>query len=111
MSQEAHGRVAVEHRFGPYGGQYVPETLMPALAELELAWSEAREDPGYLGELELLLRDYGGRPTPLYLAPASPSGSVGASISSARTSTTPARTSSTTPSARCCWPDGWASTG
>ena len=69
MSQEAHGRVAVEHRFGPYGGQYVPETLMPALAELELAWSEAREDPGYLGELELLLRDYGGRPTPLYLAP------------------------------------------
>ena len=36
---------AVEHRFGPYGGQYVPETLMPALAELELAWIEARDDP------------------------------------------------------------------
>ena len=34
----------VEHRFGPYGGQYVPETLMPALAELELAWIEARDD-------------------------------------------------------------------
>ena len=67
MSREARGR-PLEHRFGPYGGQYVPETLMPALAELELAWREAREDPAYLGELELLLRDYGGRPTPLYLA-------------------------------------------
>ena len=37
---------AVEHRFGPYGGQYVPETLMPALAELEAAWVEARARPG-----------------------------------------------------------------
>ncbi len=59
---------AVEHRFGPYGGQYVPETLMPALAELEQAWIEAREDPGYRGELEALLRDYVGRPSPLYRA-------------------------------------------
>ena len=39
---------AIEHRFGPYGGQYVPETLMPALAELELAWIEARDDPGFI---------------------------------------------------------------
>ena len=38
----------IEHRFGPYGGQYVPETLMPALAELELAWIEARDDPGFI---------------------------------------------------------------
>ena len=38
---------AVEHRFGPYGGQYVPETLMPALAELEAAWIAARDDAGY----------------------------------------------------------------
>jgi len=59
---------AVEHRFGPYGGQYVPETLMPALAELEQAWIEAREDPAYRAELGGLLRDYGGRPTPLYRA-------------------------------------------
>jgi tryptophan synthase beta chain len=58
----------VEHRFGPYGGQYVPETLMPALVELELAWADAREDPGYRAELELLLRDFAGRPTPLYRA-------------------------------------------
>jgi tryptophan synthase beta chain len=58
-----------EHRFGPYGGQYVPETLMPALAELELAWSSAREDDGYRSELAAMLRDYVGRPSPLYLAP------------------------------------------
>jgi tryptophan synthase beta chain len=58
----------IEHRFGPYGGQYVPETLMPALAELERAWLEAREDPSYRAELDGLLRDFGGRPTPLYYA-------------------------------------------
>jgi tryptophan synthase beta chain len=58
----------IEHRFGPYGGQYVPETLMPALAELEEAWIDAREDPGFRAELDRLLRDYVGRPTPLYPA-------------------------------------------
>jgi tryptophan synthase beta chain len=59
---------AVEHRFGPYGGQYVPETLMPALAELEAAWLEVREDDGFRRELATLSRDFCGRPTPLYLA-------------------------------------------
>jgi tryptophan synthase beta chain len=59
---------AVEHRFGPYGGQYVPETLMPALAELELAWVAARGDPAYRNELDGLLHNYVGRPSPLYLA-------------------------------------------
>jgi tryptophan synthase beta chain len=58
----------VEHRFGPYGGQYVPETLMPALAELEHAWVQARQDAGFQGELGALLRDYVGRPSPLYHA-------------------------------------------
>src|ERR671930_1801172 len=58
----------IEHRFGPYGGQYVPETLMPALAELEAAWLEARDDPGFQSELAGLLRDFAGRPTPLYFA-------------------------------------------
>jgi tryptophan synthase beta chain len=58
----------LEHRFGPYGGQFVPETLMPALAELEQAWRAASSDPGYRAELAGLLRDFGGRPTPLYLA-------------------------------------------
>ena len=59
---------AVEHRFGQYGGQFVPETLMPALAELERAWEKAGEDPTYRAELDGLLRDFGGRPTPLYKA-------------------------------------------
>jgi tryptophan synthase beta chain len=58
----------VEHRFGPYGGQYVPETLMPALAELEAAWLDAQRDPAFTTRLHELLRDYAGRPTPLYLA-------------------------------------------
>jgi tryptophan synthase beta chain len=59
---------AVEHRFGPYGGQYVPETLMPALAELEQAWTEARGDERFRTGLAALLRDYVGRPSALYLA-------------------------------------------
>jgi len=59
---------AVEHRFGPYGGRYVPETLMPALVELEEAWVEARDDKAYQDELGTLLRDFAGRPTPLYFA-------------------------------------------
>jgi tryptophan synthase beta chain len=59
---------AVEHRFGQYGGQFVPETLMGALAELEQAWEKAHEDPTYRAELDSLLRDFGGRPTPLYKA-------------------------------------------
>jgi len=58
----------IEHRFGPYGGQFVPETLMPALDELEQAWRQARADPAYRAELNGLLRDFGGRPTPLYRA-------------------------------------------
>ncbi|MFL5886883.1 MAG: tryptophan synthase subunit beta [Thermoleophilaceae bacterium] len=58
----------VERRFGPYGGRYVPETLIPALDELERAWIEARDDALFRAELDALLRDYVGRPTPLYLA-------------------------------------------
>jgi tryptophan synthase beta chain len=62
------GAAGLEHRFGPYGGQFVPETLMPALAELERAWLQARADPEYWAQLNGLLRDFGGRPTPLYQA-------------------------------------------
>src|SRR6476469_9964049 len=58
----------IEARFGPYGGRYVPETLIGALDELTAAWSEAREDAGFMARLELLRRDFIGRPTPLYLA-------------------------------------------
>jgi tryptophan synthase beta chain len=59
---------AVPERFGPYGGRYVPEVLIPALDELTAAWTEARDDPGFRDELDRLLREYVGRPTPLYLA-------------------------------------------
>ena len=52
--------------FGPYGGRYVPETLVPALDELERGWQEIKDDPGFALELEGLQRDYVGRPTPLY---------------------------------------------
>jgi len=55
-------------RFGPYGGQYVPETLMAALGELERAYREAQVDAGFRRQLDSLLRDYVGRPTPLYFA-------------------------------------------
>ena len=58
----------VEERFGPYGGRFVPETLIAALDELTEAWTEAREDESFRSELDLLLRDFVGRPTPLYLA-------------------------------------------
>jgi len=52
-------------RFGEYGGRFVPETLVPALDELALAWREAREDPSFAEELDLLLSRYAGRETPL----------------------------------------------
>ncbi|OYD89350.1 tryptophan synthase subunit beta [Nostoc sp. 'Peltigera membranacea cyanobiont' 213] len=55
-------------RFGRFGGKYVPETLMPALAELETAYQRYRNDPGFQAELQQLLRDYVGRATPLYFA-------------------------------------------
>jgi len=54
--------------FGPYGGRYVPETLMEPLGELEQAWAAARRDPAFAAELARLLRDYVGRPTPLGFA-------------------------------------------
>jgi tryptophan synthase beta chain len=54
--------------FGPYGGRFVPETLMAPLEELEKAYLVARLDPDFQAELNYLLRDYAGRPTPLYHA-------------------------------------------
>ncbi|MCD0166947.1 tryptophan synthase subunit beta [Deinococcus sp. 12RED42] len=55
-------------RFGRFGGRYVPETLIPALDELERAYAAAKVDPAYLNELDRLLRDFVGRPSGLYLA-------------------------------------------
>jgi tryptophan synthase beta chain len=55
-------------RFGAYGGRYVPETLMAALEELEQAYAQAKTDPVFHAELDDLLRNYVGRPSPLYFA-------------------------------------------
>lgn len=57
-----------EGHFGPYGGKFVPETLMAALVELEKAYREAQRDPAFQAELEGLLHRYVGRPTPLTFA-------------------------------------------
>jgi tryptophan synthase beta chain len=55
-------------RFGPYGGRYVPETLMAALEELEREYAKARRDKKFRAEFERLLKEYAGRPTPLFHA-------------------------------------------
>jgi tryptophan synthase beta chain len=58
----------VKGKFGPYGGQFVPETLMPALEELITAYDQARRDPAFQQEYSYLLRTYVGRPSPLSYA-------------------------------------------
>jgi tryptophan synthase beta chain len=70
MSEQVDGRAGVKDdtRFGAFGGRFVPETLMAALDELTSAYDVARNDPGFWSELDGLLRDYVGRPTPLYRA-------------------------------------------
>jgi len=57
------------HRFGEFGGRYVPETLVPALDELEAAYAKAVADPAFQVELDDLLTTYVGRPSPLSTAP------------------------------------------
>ena len=66
--------------FGDYGGQFVPETLMPVLDELSNAYDEVNEDAAFWEEFDLLSRDYSGRPTPLYLAETLTKRSGGAKI-------------------------------
>src|SRR5215203_2551310 len=84
--------------FGAYGGRFVPETLVEPVAALERAYFAARADRTFVDELVTVLRQFVGCPRT----------SAAASSSSARTWPTPARTRSTTPSARRCWPSGWA---
>src|SRR4029077_8635160 len=66
--REQSTRAAIPQRFGPYGGRYVPETLIAALDELTAAWEEARDDADFNACQDALRRDFIGRPTPLYLA-------------------------------------------
>ena len=68
MSAPATAWPDARGRFGPYGGRYVPETLVAPLEELELAYAAARADQAFRHELETLLRDFAGRPTPLQFA-------------------------------------------
>ncbi len=63
-------RVDRNGRFGRFGGRFVPETLMPALEDLEAAWRAAGRDPSYRAELSRLHRDFIGRPTPVFAVPA-----------------------------------------
>jgi tryptophan synthase beta chain len=68
LNAESSQRPDALGRFGQFGGKYVPETLMPALAELEAAFYQYRPDPAFQQELAGLLQDYVGRATPLYFA-------------------------------------------
>ena len=68
MSSAPQAMPDAQGRFGPYGGRYVPETLVAPLEELEQAYAEARKDPEFQSELDSLLRNFAGRPTPLQLA-------------------------------------------
>ena len=61
--------ISTPGRFGPYGGRYVPETLVQPLEELTDAYEAARQDPAFAAALDDLLRHFAGRPTPLYFAP------------------------------------------
>ncbi|MGI0048315.1 MAG: tryptophan synthase subunit beta, partial [Nitrososphaera sp.] len=62
------GSYPVGGKFGKYGGKYIPETLAPAVEELESAYKKYRNDPDFQKELSYYLTEYAGRPTPLYFA-------------------------------------------
>ena len=86
-------------RFGKFGGQYVPETLMNELIRLEEQYNYYKNDPAFNAELTELLNNYAGRPSRLYYAEKT--------TSRERISITPALTRSTIVSDRCCWPKRW----
>jgi tryptophan synthase beta chain len=68
MSSILQSPTTVPGRFGPYGGRYVPETLMVPLFELERAYETAKSDAGFQSQLQSLLKNFAGRPTPLQFA-------------------------------------------
>ena len=91
--------------FGEFGGQFVPESLIPALDQLEKAFVDAQNDPAFREELSALLRDYLGRPTPI--TEARNLGVKRASSSSGKTSYTVEHTRQTRFLVRHCWQSGW----
>src|SRR5437763_4898977 len=68
MSETRETKPDERGHWGPYGGRYVPETLMAPLEELNAAYDAARDDASFHADLDALLRDYSGRPTPLFHA-------------------------------------------
>src|SRR5208283_5275802 len=105
MTVKTPPKAATGGRFGAYGGRYVPETLMAALEELEREYEKAKRDRKFQQRLDLLLKTYAGRPTPLFFARR-----LSAKLGGAKTCSTPARTKLITASARPCWSSAWAST-
>lgn len=96
-------------RFGVHGGQYVPETLMNAIIELEEAYNHYKADPDFQHELTQLLNDYAGRPSRLYYAEKMTKDLGGTKIYLKREDLNhTARTRSTTCSVRRCSPKRWA---
>ena len=94
-------------RFGRFGGCYVPEILVPALEQLEAAFLDAQDNSAFAEELNDLLANYAGRPTPLTRCRNLP----GKSISSARICFTAAPTRPTRSWPRACSPSAWARPG
>ena len=68
MSTVLQSATTAPGRFGPYGGRYVPETLMVPLFELERAYELAKSDATFQGQFQYLLKNFAGRPTPLQFA-------------------------------------------
>src|SRR5260370_10288174 len=68
MSSILQSSAAATGRFGPYGGRYVPETLMVPLLELERVYEAAKSDPSFQARFNDLLKNFAGRPTPLQFA-------------------------------------------
>ena len=105
MSSQLTSPPPTPGRFGPYGGRYVPETLMVPLYELERAYEHAKSDARIPSGVRYLLKNFAGRPTPLqFAARLTRNSAARAFTSSAKICSTPARTKSTTPSARDCSP-------
>ncbi len=99
-------------RFGAFGGQYIPETLMNEVIRLEEAYEYYRKDPEFCRELEELLRNYAGRPSLLYYAEKMTRDLGGAKVYLKREDlNTQAPTRSTMSWARCCWQKRWERPG
>ena len=95
--------------FGPYGGRFVPETLIQALDQLEAEYKKASADAAFQRELSAALRDFAGRPSPLLEARGF-SGAAGCRVFLKREDLpTPGRTRSTTPWASACSRAAWGS--